>query len=72
MLSEVSSFFNDVEKDHKENNIEKWRKRVFYIFSYEFNYSQKDIEEMEIPFLFEMLDEREKDIKQQQKAIKRK
>lgn len=71
MLSEVSSFFGDVGSSRsKEEYLDRWRKRVFFVLSSEFHYTQKDIEETEIPFILELLNEREKDIKEQKKAMK--
>lgn len=69
MLSDVSSFFSVINK--QENTVDIWERRVLYVLASEFYYTLKEIEELEIPFILMLLDEREKEIKNQEKELKK-
>lgn len=68
-MNEIAQFFGEV-SSRKTNSLDL--NRVAFVAISEWGWTQQEFEETEIPFLFAMLEERGRYLKEQKKAMKKK
>lgn len=69
MLEELNSFFNQVSNPDKRAE-EDWEDLIYIVVN-EFGWSQEDIFESDIPFIFQCLNGRNRSLKKQEQQMKK-
>ena len=70
-MNELSNFFGSITKKKEILPYKEWC-HLLFIVSSEFNWTQKEFEETEIPYLMDLLEGRRVEVERQNKANRRK